>query len=274
MGYSFLRHLSRSIYFGDGVSAGDRLIAMFTIYFDASGNKRTDVMTAAGFVSHVKRWERFEKRWTSILKSYSVSEFHMTEFVSSVGEFKHFKGQSELRKTFISELIDCVLHHTKRGFVGSLILSDYQEVNRDYMLAEGVGKPYTVCAGGCLSAFKRWLAKRNIQPSSALVFVEAGDEDLGEFVDRARLEGFKAIPMPKSYSPAFQIGDLVAWKCRTTLTNVMKQDISCQEDADNIKRSLDPVRTIIHVNGVQCKESLLTICSKGPIQRRRFPVAI
>jgi hypothetical protein len=57
-------------------------IAMFTAYFDASGTSKATVITMAGFVSRVNKWERLEDEWPQPLPS-GITSFHMTDFVSS-----------------------------------------------------------------------------------------------------------------------------------------------------------------------------------------------
>jgi hypothetical protein len=37
---------------------------MLSAYFDTSGNKRSPVMTMAGFVSRVDKWDHFQREWS------------------------------------------------------------------------------------------------------------------------------------------------------------------------------------------------------------------
>jgi hypothetical protein len=111
---SILAHAAHAVLFGR--FSGRTPVAIFTAYFDASGTKKMPVLTVAGFVSHVKRWDQFESKWSAILKRYGVSTLHMTEFASSKGEFKNWRGQSDRRRTFITELAECIKQEAKRGF--------------------------------------------------------------------------------------------------------------------------------------------------------------
>jgi hypothetical protein len=81
---------------------------MFTAYFDASGTRNSRVITVAGFVSRVNKWKRFEAEWSEILSNAGVSWFHMTDFVSSLGEFKGWKGESKKRIDLLDSLIACI----------------------------------------------------------------------------------------------------------------------------------------------------------------------
>ena len=234
-----------------------------------------EVLTVAGFVSHVKRWERFESKWSRILKTYGVGALHMTEFVSSRGEFKSWRGQSERRRCFITDLVECIRQETKRGFATSIVVPEYKEVNQQYMLSELVGQPYALCASACLGGLSKWIEKRKHHRSEVLVLVEEGDDDQGEFLDRARREGYNALAHPKTGVQAFQAGDMAGWKCRTLITNALKAppDVT-MEDVENALRSLDPIRGIIQNNGAYHRESLVALCeaTKIPLRREKIPV--
>lgn len=92
--------------------------------------------------------------------------------------------------------------------------------------------------------------KRKHNRSEVLAVVEEGDDDQGEFLDRARQEGCKTVAYPKTYAQAFQAGDLAGWKCRTLVTNALNAPLSAiAQDAENALRSLDPIRGIVHNNG-------------------------
>lgn len=247
-------------------------MALFTTYLDASGTAKTPVLTVAGFVAHVKRWERFDRKWRDILERQNITSFHMTEFVSNQGEFREWRGQSERRRAFIADLVECIKQETKRGFTASVIMSDYEEVNQEYELREYAGTPYALCAVRCLAGLNRWLAKRNLTPSETLVVVERGDQDLGSFLDKAEQYGYKAISLPKQDAQPFQAADLVGWKCRTMVTNALSAlsaPLTNIGDAENIMHSLDPIRAIIQDNGAHDKSSLLVFCANAQIPQRR-----
>ena len=70
----------------------------FSAYFDASGTKRSPILTVAGFVGRASKWERFNREWNEILVREGVGFMHMTEFVSSRSEFSSWKGQTDRRR--------------------------------------------------------------------------------------------------------------------------------------------------------------------------------
>jgi len=242
---------------------------MFTSYFDASGTKRASVLTVAGFISRVGKWDRFNDQWSAILASEGVPSFHMTDFVSSKKVFSGWKGQTERRKKFVANLADCIRKNTNKGFGHSVVISDFDEINEGFMLREHAGTPFVMSVRTCLGGVKKWALKKKVPTDHILVMVEKGDEDQGELVDRARLEGFKVIPMLKSDTVAFQAGDMAAWKFRTAIHEVSYGPIAVVEDLENIKRSLEPVQKLVQNNGVFERESLLKLCEVAKIPRRR-----
>jgi len=112
----------------------------FSAYFDASGTVDRPVLTVAGFVSTVKKRVRFEQEWNAILKSEGVKTFHMTDFVSSKGEFAHgWKGQTERRKWFVAALAQCLYKNVNKSFRTTMIVSDYRNVDSAYLLSAHYG---------------------------------------------------------------------------------------------------------------------------------------
>jgi len=267
--YSLLRHIGKAVLFGEFQESSP--VVMFTAYFDASGTKLAPILTVVGFVSRAKKWDKFNDEWTAILAREQVQSFHMTDFVSSKKEFSGWKGQTERRKKFIADLAECIRRHTNKGFGSSTLISDYNEVNVDFMLQEYAGTPFVMSTRACLGGLTRWCQKKNVLTENTLVIIEKGDDDQGDLIERARLDGFKVIPMLKSDVVAFQAGDLAAWKFRTAINGMCYGPIAEMSDTHKIIRSLEPVRGLVQNNGVCEKESLLKLCKKAGIPRRRVP---
>jgi hypothetical protein len=187
---------------------------MFTAYFDASGTKRTSVLTVSGFVSRVEKWARFEQEWGSILKREGINFFHMTDFASSLGEFEGWKGQTERRRKLIQDFVACVKKNTNKGFSCSVVMDDYNAVNKQYLLDENFGMPYVLAGFSCIAYMGKWAAKRSINPKNIVVMLESGDEDQDDLKRRCRDLEHEAFDAPKSDFRAFQAGDLAGWKSK------------------------------------------------------------
>jgi hypothetical protein len=89
-------------------------------------------------VSRVGKWDRFDSEWSAILAREGVKSMHMTDFASSKKQFKSWRGQSERRRKFISDLTDCIKRNTNKGFATSVYVSDYNEVDAEYTLKKAV----------------------------------------------------------------------------------------------------------------------------------------
>jgi hypothetical protein len=263
--YSFIRHIAKAVMFYQWKTSP---IAMFSSYLDASGNQKMSVLTVSGFVARVSKWERFERKWAGILDRYGVSLLHMTDFASSKGQFASWKGDTEKRKAFIANLMECISEHTNKGFAASVPISEYREINKRYMVREHLGSPYGVCAFTCLDGIRRWARKRDIPLSSILTLIEDGDEDRGRFIEMARSYGFKVVPLKKEDAHAFQAGDLVSWKTRTALHNSLSA--SSEDEGWGILRSLQPISKALNIkdNKVLTEEAMARICHQSGILPR------
>jgi hypothetical protein len=148
--YSRIEHLARSVLFS---RYSERVqVAMFTSYtgyFDTSGHPDDQtVITTAGFVSTVRKWDRFDRERNAILKHYGVPYFRMTEFVNSQGAFAHgWRGQTDKRRNFINELAACVKKNVNKSFRTTLVIPDYNRINVENDIEGFLGRPYALCCG-------------------------------------------------------------------------------------------------------------------------------
>jgi hypothetical protein len=120
---------------------------MFTAYFDASGNSKSSAITIAGFVSRLRKWERFEVQWKALLPD-GMRMFHMTDFVSFKNGWEGWKADPR-RGVLFDSLVACIKRNTNQGFGVSLRLSDYKELDSKYRLQEAAGGPYALVGCAC-----------------------------------------------------------------------------------------------------------------------------
>jgi hypothetical protein len=57
-------------------------------YLDGSGSIYDQYISLAGIVSSEANWPEFENHWMSVLKSYSLREFHMSAAMMREKQFK------------------------------------------------------------------------------------------------------------------------------------------------------------------------------------------
>lgn len=252
-------------------SLKDRYLAVFTAYFDASGNRQMSVMSVTGFVSRAAKWIRFEKRWRSLLPE-SISMFHMTDFASSYGGWEAWKGESAKRVALIESLVSCAKAHTNQGFSATMRLSEYAKVDHVFQLKERHGSPYAILCMACLAGLKQWADKKQIDWQKILCVFESGDEQQGDLIIRARQDGFNAIPQSKKDIRAFDVCDLVAWKSRAIINDAKELKLYREgpDAAGRILRALDQVETIVKGRGaVMFSANALTqVCIHDGIPKR------
>jgi hypothetical protein len=248
------------------------MMAMFTAYsayFDASGHPdQQNVFTVAGFVSTVKKWTRFDKEWKAILKSEGIETFHMTDFVSSKGEFAvGWKGETDRRRTLIARLAKCLQNNVNKSFRATLVMPDYVAVNGVYKLEEFLGRPYTLCSMLCVYTLRKW-AKKKKAVNKLLYYFEDGDKDKGNF-EQMHKAAYKINPkfLDKTEAIAFQAADFAGWKIRSSIEGAIKNNHTLEKSV-RLLQSVEMLLTIPKDAGVLNREALMKYCAGYKITKR------
>src|ERR1039457_2466847 len=245
--------------------------AAYVAYFDASGHSnRQKVVTVAGFVSTVKKRARFDIEWNAFLENEGIDIFHMTDFASSQRQFAGWKGQSDRRRVFIEQLVQCVRKNVNKAFRTSLLIDDFNEVNRIFGLEETIGRPYAVCGRQCLHSVCLWAKRKNAEGQLRCYF-EDGDKDKGNFEENAKTWGkIKPMFLPKERAAAFQACDFAGWKYRTSITNALANDHT-REKGMRLLDSVAALRAIPSKGGagVLNRASLLEFCRRFRVPPRQ-----
>lgn len=233
---------------------------MFTAYFDAS--KNSSAITMAGFVATVEEWERLEVEWRALLPA-GISMFHMTDFASSKGQWKAWKGQSSRRAALVENLVKCARTHTRKGFAVTLQFKDYDEVNAIYNLRETIGQPYAFVGVACVGGLKAWAIKKGIDFREILCIFEDGDDGQGELLARLRSQGFNAIPQSKATIRAFDACDLAAWRTRVNVDDgVVRRLQDTDKQAERrILAAIDQIETATQSNGTYSFPTIRNACT-------------
>ena len=200
---------------------------MFTAYFDASGESSSGVLAVAGCVSHFKKWQLFEQRWKDILQREGIEVFHMTDFASSGGEFKSWKGQTDRRRKFMSDLLECGRRNVNKAFAAVVIVRDYKEMDKRFQLREFAGAPYAMAGHGCVKMVKTW-QKKNKKAKELEIAFESGDLHQGELRKLCLSEGIDPDFLGKKEKKAtpFQLADLIAWRTRIAFAGIRRMDLT------------------------------------------------
>ena len=125
-------------------------VAIFTAYFDASGDRRSRVLSVAGFVSLSSKWAKFEKEWRTLLPS-TVRLFHMKDLATSRKGWGEAEDHSSIKRIWlVSRLVACIRKHAHAGFSAMVGVNGYRRVDTEFALTEKVTSPYSGCV---------WLSK-------------------------------------------------------------------------------------------------------------------
>jgi hypothetical protein len=246
-------------------------MAFFTAYFDASGHSDDPVnrvMTVAGFVSIIDKWIKFETEWNAILKSEGITLFHMTDFVSSRGEFAvGWRAKTDRRRIFIERLAACLASNVIKSFRATLVISDYNAVNQEFMIEETLGKPYALCAMMCAYTLRQWAESEPVS-TPLLYYFEDGDADKGNFEAwHERTYGERPRFQNKKQAVMFQAADFAGWKMRAAIQGSIKADHTLAK-GQQLLRSVAVLSTIPKEAGVINKPVLLQYCSTYSLPNR------
>lgn len=241
---------------------------MLTAYFDESGSPDDSVaVVVAGYISTVDQWIRFDMDWKQILARYGIKCFHMKDFVHSRGEFESWKGKEEQRKWFLQSLIGITRVRVLHSFAESVLIHEWEQVNKKYMLAESWLTPYALCGRSCTASVNKWMnqSPRKAQPVH-FVF-DDGAKHKGELIKRMERDG---CPLPtfgkrEDYSP-LQAADLVAWEHLKAHTLVERNALK------KLRQSLEALTQVSNSWGIHRVEHLEYLCKEGGIPlRSSFP---
>ncbi len=244
-------------------------------YFDASGKQEGySFLTVAGATSPIKKWSRFEKQWSAVLHDEGVSEFHATDFAASKGEYKDWKDDKPRRSAFIRRLLKIIKENANKLFIVTVEMPAWNEVNREYCLAETFHSPYALAGFTVSAEARKWAMRKRLTPSSFEVFFEDGDEGWGGLKQLCQTYcNFEPIRIPKKEGIPFQVGDFLAWKTRITATNAVRivdrlQRGDTLDELSKELKSLDRILVRPGHNGIYSPRALAKTCQNLKVPQR------
>lgn len=257
---------------GKGFSA-----VLYASYFDVSG--RDDVhqfMTIAGAGSTEEKWKRFDGEWKKILDREGVSAFHATDFASNRGEYEDWKNDKGRRSRFLRSLIAVARTYTNKLFTVTVDLSEWRFVNVRYQLEEHFFSAFAFAGMASVDQTIQWakkLAKKSrVTDARLLVAFEEGDPGW-EGLKNLCIKYLKHEPirLPKTKARGFELGDMLAWKTRITLTNIRKS--SNLNEAERHLKGLDKLIVCPAIEGILKRKSLFNNCHRYSVPKRPVTAA-
>ena len=213
----------------------ERLMAMFTAYFDASGNAREQpYVIVSGYLANYGQWLKFDQLWRKIHDRFgALLPFHMADFVASITQPK-YKEQSNARadyvamasdpdkaEAFLRDLSSVQATHVHCGISCIVEMDVYKGVSSLLDLREVV-PPYALGARMCIERIRQW-QEYFLMPDPVECIFEAGDFEQGKFTQLMIDEGQDApIYRKKIDFPGLQGADHYAWEQYNAL-NKLKQ---------------------------------------------------
>jgi hypothetical protein len=120
--YDAFEHLRRSLFLPDSA-----LMAMFTIYCDASGgDPQQTVFTVGGVIAKIAQWDMFNKVWPKILATGPRPEYHATDVEDSERLWGWTKKHKQQFQTAAYSTVKLRAHI---GISSSVIKKDFESAH-------------------------------------------------------------------------------------------------------------------------------------------------
>lgn len=174
---------------------------MLSAYFDESGTKPpSKILTIAGYLSTVQRWEKFEIQWVKLLEKYDLSYFHAVDIAHFKIGFERNKDEHR-RERFYKEACKIIKNNTMQPFDISLVWEDYNHLIQFY---KGKDNPpaYAVLVNRLLFVVAQWAQENDLYYPIHYVFERGVDAE--GWVSRAYAKAHQEI----ATAGAFQFASL------------------------------------------------------------------
>jgi hypothetical protein len=217
-------------------------MAMFTAYFDASGNAlQQPYVIVSGYVANYGQWMQFEDQWDRLHTRFNVGKpFHMSSFVAAnfQPEYKNQKNARadyiELAKdpdraeTFLKGIANIQVTNVACGISCIVSMAVYNEVSTLLDLREVV-PPYALGAQMCFERLRQWADYFDIRDPIECI-CESGDFEQGRLTDLMTEEGRDPpIYKNKNAFAGLQGVDHYAWEQYYALTHRNREGFKTRE---------------------------------------------
>jgi hypothetical protein len=217
--YLAIEHLSLALL---GTRKGR--IAMFTAYFDASGDSHTRVVTVAGFMADADKWLAFEKDWSDTLEEFGIPYLHMREFAHFKGPYEKFKSNEPLRRWLLQRLCGIISSNVITSTCVNVRVQAFNHANIEYPVREAFGTPLAIAGVAAVAVIADWHKQTNNDFSKCLLVFEHGDAEAPSLTN-ALDKYHNAIPIyrRKTDHVEFQAADWLAYEHRRASSDWIDQ---------------------------------------------------
>jgi hypothetical protein len=224
--YCAIEHYAKSIYPRKGWD--QQVMAMLTVYSDASSAGNRYGLVVAGFISTVEYWIDFEKKWRDYIKrEANVDCFHMTDFIGNHPPYEDWKGKESKKEHFLEGLVGLIEEHVL-GIAGirvTVLNKDFDAYKRKRPSLElWLGNAYSY-GGAALARFVEEWRRENKIPTPAKLVFEDGDKGKGYLIDAFTRDGLPTPAFEKKCDiAALQAADVFAWEQFNHVRNILTQN--------------------------------------------------
>lgn len=231
--YDAFEHLCASLFLSE-----ESVVAMLTAYFDESYNHRTEknpndplLYTVACWLSTVREWKKFGKKWDSALRSVGLNDFHMKEYESRIGDYEEWPNIR--RVNFLKRLHRIMKEHVIFGCSYTLDSTAFDElVEPNWKKAFGTKSCYGFAVYSCIDELSGW-CESNVYKDKSIHHVFAHMQGQGSDLDAifntllqrpklkelAKLSGMWTKDFAKDV-PQLQAADIIAYEINKQAVNV------------------------------------------------------
>jgi hypothetical protein len=163
-------------------------MATLTAVFDASGDKRSEVLAVAGFLSSESDWASFSEQWSRRLAEDHVKFFRAVDAAAFHGPFEHWKdrpNREELRRELSNDLMDILKRHVYHRF-GCVVINRSLDKMSEELRKKFRLSAYSLAGLTCERHLRRYILKEwhGSRPEMPVRMVfEHGDEGFGSLCD-------------------------------------------------------------------------------------------
>lgn len=192
-----------------------RLMAIYTGYFDESGDENEESFLLGGIALEADRVIEFDHDWREITGKLPMRDgkpyFHTTDFMSGNDVYKpEWKGRYEEKREILTKLARVMAQYGLQFFTAVLEMEAYATVDACIKFGEAAGHPYAMaCRIGEMQL--RYWAEANSILSPVKMVVENRRGKMGEVVSLFEKDLLVPPTIEDKSALALQAADLIAW---------------------------------------------------------------
>jgi len=179
--YSLIEHLGKTLW---ASRWREGCLAVYSAYFDASGQETDKYVAVSGFIVHANTWIDWERDWLEclvrreIVNKHGDPEFHMSDCANCEYFFEGWEETREQeRQHLLHDLADIISSHLSRKASCIIKVDEYiKHIDQDLREDFGMSGAYVLGGRTCAARIKEWCKKEKLPAlPDVKFFFEHGD---------------------------------------------------------------------------------------------------